>query len=191
MKQIISKLPSPPKTTKEVTRSAGQQVPNLRPSSQFRNHPGQGFSVSYPDNWQVAGGQDTAEVMIAPQEGVIESQDGNVAIGCGMILNIYQPERGQVNLQKETNELIRQFVESNPGLQANSESRRSRVDGQEALVTNLSSPSPFQGETESDTLITVSAPQGLFYAILIAPASQMKNLEGAFQQMVQSIRFAR
>jgi beta-barrel assembly-enhancing protease len=191
MKQVISKLPPPPKTSKEATGSAAQQVPNLRPSTQLRTHQGQGFSVAYPDNWQVAGGQDTVEVTIAPQEGVIQSQDGNVAIGCGLILNIYQPERGQVNLQKETNELIRQFVQSNPGLQANSESRRSRVDGQEALVTSLSSPSPFQGETESDTLITVAAPQGLFYAILIAPASQTKNLDPAFQQMVQSIRFAR
>ncbi len=191
MKQIISKLPPPPKAPKTAAGSMTQQAPDIRPSAQLKNYQGQGFLISYPDNWQVASGQNNGDVTIAPQEGILQGQDGNDAIGCGVILNIYQPEQGQADLQRDTDQLIQQLVQSNPGITVNSDRSRSKVDEKEALVTTIGSPSPYQGETEIDTLITVARPHGLFFAILISPASQKKKLEETFQQMLYSIRFSK
>lgn len=191
MKQIISQLPPPPKAPNAPSASASQEVPNIRPSTQFRSHQGQGFSISYPDNWQVDSEQDSAEMTIAPQECTVRNQDGTVAIGCGVLLNTFQPERVRGDLQGATNQLIHQLVQSNPGVMVNADRTKSKVDGEEALVTTIGSPSPFPGEKESDTLITVVRPQGLFYVILITPDNQKKDVETTLQQMLRSIRFSK
>ncbi len=52
-----------------------------------------------------------------------------------------------------------------------------------------SGPSPFQGEPESDTLITVRLPQGLFFALFVVPDSDYRNYQPAFAQMLDSVRF--
>jgi hypothetical protein len=65
------------------------------------------------------------------------------------------------------------------------------VDGERALVTELSSDSPFAGETETDLVVTVSRPEGLFYMVLVMPRSQAANAQPVFQRMLESIRFAR
>jgi hypothetical protein len=56
-------------------------------------------------------------------------------------------------------------------------------------MTTFLSPSPYQGETEVDTLLTVARPKGLFYAIFIAPQSRMSQVEATFQSMLRSVRF--
>jgi hypothetical protein len=90
-----------------------------------------------------------------------------------------------------TDQLIRQLLQSNPGMKMNEKSRRTKVGGQNALMTTLLSPSAYQKETEVDTLLTVARPKGLFYAIFVAPQSRMKNLETTFQSMIHSLRFSK
>ncbi len=63
------------------------------------------------------------------------------------------------------------------------------MNGQPALITTLQSRSPFAGETEIDTVVTVERPEGLFFVVLIAPQSIARNLQSAFDAMLRSVRF--
>ena len=123
------------------------------------------------------------------REGVVQSQEGGVAIGFGAMINFTQPQSGKASLEQDTDQLIRQLLQSNPGMKINEKSRRTEVGGQNALMTTFLSPSPYQGETEVDTLLTVARPKGLFYAIFVAPQSRISQVEATFQSMVRSIRF--
>jgi hypothetical protein len=73
-------------------------------------------------------------------------------------------------------------------MQVSGNSRRARVNGNSALITMLESSSPFGG-TETDALVTVARPEGLFYMVFIAPQRSFNQLQNAFQQMMSSIRF--
>jgi hypothetical protein len=107
------------------------------------------------------------------------------------MINFTQPQSGKANLEQNTDQLIRQLLQSNPGMKISEKNRRTKVGGQNALMTTLLSPSPYQGETEVDTLLTVARPNGLFSAIFVAPRSRMKNLEPTFQSMLRSLRFSK
>ena len=63
------------------------------------------------------------------------------------------------------------------------------VGGEHGLMTTLKSQSPFQGETESDTVVTVARPQGLFYLVFIAPRSEAGATQGILRAIVRSVQF--
>ncbi len=191
MKQVVSKLP-PPKPVAGASAAGNTRAPDIQLSGQFKQHRGQGFSMSYPDTWEVFGARSSSEVTIAPREGILRTQDGSTAIGYGAIVSTYQSDQGRVDLRRDTERLVRQLQQSNPGMRiSNGGSRKTKIGGQKALVTMLVSQSPFQGETEIDTLVTAARPGGLFYTILIAPQSRLKRMESTFQEMLRSIRFGR
>jgi hypothetical protein len=52
-------------------------------------------------------------------------------------------------------------------------------------------PSAVYGGAETDALLTVARPEGLFYMVFIVPQRNFARLQGAFDQMVNSIRFNR
>lgn len=180
------------KVTQTATRaqaggSSGQSVPAISVSGNFRQHRGSTYTVSYPDNWQVISGQQqSGNVTIAPREGVVETSSG-AAIGVGAVIGIHH---GQGNLRSDTDDLVRQLASTNAGMKAVS-SQSGRVNGQPALLVTLNSQSPWAGETEVDTLVTVERPEGLFYMVLIAPRSAQRNVQGAFNNMIRSIRFTK
>jgi beta-barrel assembly-enhancing protease len=192
MKQIIAKLPPPPaKAASGTAATAAPVTPDIQVSGKFKEFKGQGYSIAYPDAWQVLQDKNSAEVTMTAREGVVQSQEGNVAIGFGTIINIVQPQSGTVNLQQDTDRLIQQLVQSNPGMKISQNARRGKVGKQAALTTTLLSQSPYQGETEVDTVVTVARPAGLFYAVFVAPQSRMNQVSSTFQSMLNSIRFTK
>jgi hypothetical protein len=64
------------------------------------------------------------------------------------------------------------------------------VNGQTALVTKLQSPSPFAGETEIDTLVTVERPEALFFVVMITPQRLAQTMQASFDAVLRSIRFS-
>jgi hypothetical protein len=89
-----------------------------------------------------------------------------------------------------TADLVRQMQQANSGMRA-SESRSSTLNGSPALVTALTAGSPFQDETESDQLVTVIRPEGLWYLVFIAPQSESRDIQPVFDQMLRSVRFSK
>ena len=190
IKQVLARLPVPPqKPAAGVAAGSAGRMPDIRPPDRYRQYRGKTLSISYPDQWEVFESRNSPEVTLAPREGLVQTQDGNVALGYGLILSVYWPESGRVDLQRDTERLVRQLQQSNPGMRVSGESSKSRAGGAECLVTTLISASPYQGEKETDVLVTVARSDGLVYLVFACPQSQYRNVEGMLQEMLRSIRW--
>ncbi len=188
IKEIVKNVKELPK--KQPTALNPGDISASRPSSNLRNFRGQGFEVAYPDNWQTFGESNSPAVTIAPRGGIGQDARGGVQVGYGVMIAYYAPEGQRSDLRRETATLIREMQKANTSMRAGREAQRGvTVDNQQGLLTTLYSPSPFQGETEIDVLLTVQRPEGLFYMIFIAPEKEFRQIEGTFQQILRSLRF--
>jgi hypothetical protein len=171
-------------------RGGAQANPeDLRPSGSFQTIQGRNFSFSYPANWQVFGDKNSDSITIAPREGIAQGANGNAQIGYGVIASYFTPESESQSLSQLTDDLIHHLHASNPNMEISRNSRRTKVDGNPASITMLASRSPLNGQEETDALLTVTRPEGLFYMVFIAPSSEFRNLENVFSQIVGSVRF--
>jgi hypothetical protein len=157
------------------------------PSGGFRELQGGNFALAYPGGWEAFSDNQSGTVAIGPRQGFVQDQMGRVSIGYGALLSYYQPARGG-NLRNATGELLQLLQQNNPTMQLAANPRRVNVSGYSGLITELVSASPYGGR-ERDVLLTVARPEGLFYMVFIAPEQGWRQIEPAFQQMVQSIRF--
>ncbi len=185
-KQLVAQLPPPPKQPRQQAQQGPQSADGT--SGGFQTLQGQNFSLQYPAGWQAFGDQNSSMVTIAPRQGLVQDRSGNTQVGAGAIVSYYVPEQNRENLQQATSDLIHHLHTQNPGMQVSSNPRRVRVDGSQGLVTTLASDSPFGGG-ERDLLLTVQRPEGIFYMVFVAPDQNFNQLQGAFNEMVQSIRF--
>jgi hypothetical protein len=129
-------------------------------------------------------------VTIAAPSGVQQSQNG-VCVGYGTILAYYRPKDANATLWQATDEFVSQLRAADPRMRAGREMpRETRVGGKSAIVTTLYSDSVFQGQTEVDRLVTVAHPNGMLYLVFIAPDSEAQYANGAFDTMLQSVRFS-
>jgi Zn-dependent protease with chaperone function len=189
-KQIVAALPPPPKSGTAAGNSAnGASRP--RPSGQYKQFQGRAFSFDYPDNWETLGEPNSAMMTVAPRSGIVQDSRGQSAIGYGMIVSYWIPEGRSTDLKRDTSALIAQLQKQSPGLERSTEPQSAiTVAGQRGLLTPLQSPSPFQGESELDYLVTVSRPEGLFYLIFITPKSEWQMASSkVFDHIVGSIKF--
>ena len=163
--------------------------PAARPNGRLREYRGQAFALSYPDNWQVFGDRQGNMVTIAPPEGIVRGANGQVAVGYGFEVSYYFPQGTSIDLNRDTQALIQQLQEGNSGMRVGRPGRNISIAGERALETTLYSRSPYQGEQEVDELVTTPRPEGLFYMVFIAPQSEFGQIEGAFQDILRSVRF--
>ncbi|MGH9719948.1 MAG: M48 family metallopeptidase [Bryobacteraceae bacterium] len=186
LKPLVSQVPAASAPNSSAAAPAPAPV---KPSSGFRQLRGQHFAFSHPDNWEVFGDPNSASITVAPREGVVQS-GGRGGIGYGVVASFYLPERNRKDLKKNTEDLIKRLQATNPGLQIVSrDARRQKIDGSNGMLVQLGSESPFGGP-ETDMLLTVERPEGLFYSIFIAPQREFRNLEPAFNEIIKSIRFS-
>jgi hypothetical protein len=185
----IGNLPAPPRAAAKSQQQAAAEPAEIRPSSQFRQYQGREFTMSYPDNWETFGDQQSAMVTIAPRKGIVQSGN-SPAVGFGAIASFYFPQAQAADLTRDTGDLIRQLQASNPGMRVAGRSRRAQVSGLAALVTTLSSDSPFGGR-EVNLLVTVQRPDGIFYIVFIAPENEYRQAQPVYENMLRSVRFNR
>jgi hypothetical protein len=192
IKDVVHRLPTPAKVrgnSGDTGPAPTATVPTDRPSSQLRPYRGQSFSLQYPDNWQVMGDRKANAVTIAPSAGVVEGPGARTLVGYGLEVNYYSPQSGAVELNRDTQELIRRLKQTNPDTRIGRDSRGIEVAGQPALLSTLNSRSPYRGEQEVDILATVARPEGLFYVVFIAPESLFDQVQPTFEDVLRSIRF--
>jgi len=189
MKAIVAKLPPPKKTPAQSAASASASIPESRPSGRMQQYQGKDFSLSYPDNWKPSAGQDSSGVTIASPSGVQQSQSGTT-VGYGAIQGYYRPKVANPSLWQATDEFVSQLRSADPRMRAGPEMPREVTFGSKsAIVTTLHSDSIFQNQTEVDLLVTVAHPDGILYLVFVAPESEGQYANGAFEQMIQSMRF--
>ena len=134
------------------------------------------LELSYPDNWIVVGDSKAASFTIAPPDGIVQTTNGQSVLAHGAIISYYFPEsQTREDLQQATIELIQHLHGSNPQLRVSTPSQRVSVDGNQGMITSLINDSPYQGESETDFLVTVDRPQGLFYLIVVTPQSNSQD----------------
>ncbi|HOL73007.1 MAG TPA: M48 family metalloprotease, partial [Bryobacteraceae bacterium] len=187
MKQRVAALKGYSEPRRGAASQPAADPASARPSGQYRQYQGRGFTLLYPDNWQAMGNQTADSVTLAAPAGVLQSQSGS-AIGYGAIA-VYVRDNARTALDARTRQLISELQRTNPSMRVVGTSRTARVGGQQALITTLNSESPYPGQTEVDTLVTVQRPDGMFYLILIAPQSETSRANTAFNRMLNSVRF--
>jgi beta-barrel assembly-enhancing protease len=168
--------------------STGQPGSDVAPSASLRvlNH--SDFQISYPDNWQVFGDQNSA-VTIAPQSGISQN-----AIAYGVMISGYQPEDSNASLDQNTHELINSLRQSNPDLRQIGNDEGIRVNGVAGRSADLIGVSPLQDRRgssvrERDWLVTMKRSDGnLMYMIFIAPDPDFGRLRPNFEEMLRSFR---
>ncbi len=185
-KGLVKRLPEPPKKAApaEVTPGSPDAI---RPSANFKSYRGGYFEVSHPENWEAFSSRNSNEVVIAPRAGVVEGREGRAMIGAGFLVSVYEPKSGGVDLRRDTEELVRQLVSSNQDMRVES-SRETRWNRERVILTRLASPSPFQGQGEVDTVMTMARKQGLVYVVMITPRNLERDLQPAFENMIRSLR---
>lgn len=188
MKAIVAKLP-PPRKKAASTDATTLSIPNSRPSGGVQQYQGKDFSLSYPENWRAYAGKDQAAVTIAPPSGMVQGE-GGTSVGYGAMIAYYRPKDPNGSLWQSTDEFVAKLRAADSRLRAGRDMPREiTLDGKSAIIVTLNSDSIFQGQTEVDQVVAVSHPDGILYMVLIAPQGERQYANGAFNQMLRSIRF--
>jgi beta-barrel assembly-enhancing protease len=156
----------------------------VRPSGNLTRLDQNVFSIAYPDNWKVAGDQNS--VTIAPPAGVAGG-----AIAYGVVIGAAQNQSN--SLDEATQNLIQGLQRTNPGLKMSGNLKKVKVGGVSGRSANLLGLSPIQQNgnavPERDWLITVPQSQGgLLYFVFIAPQDTFSQLQPTYRRMVSSIQ---
>jgi len=174
---------------------AARQTPALnassvkvQPSTSLRNFSHRDFAISYPENWQVYGDQNSS-VTIAPPSGVSQN-----AVAYGVMINTYQPEDANASLDQATRDLLSSLRQSNPDLREIGHDENIRVNGAAGKSVDLIGNSPLRDQSghpsqERDWLVAVMRRDGsLLYIVSIAPDKDFEGLRPTFEQMLKSLQ---
>ena len=186
VKQLVAQLPPPPpqkRTPQQAGTSEGA-------AAGFQTFEGQNYAVDYPSDWKVYGDKSGSAITIAPEQGLVQGRNGGTAVGMGVMLSYFFPEQSGQSLKAATADLVHHLKSDNPAMQETGTARRVKVGSSPALVTQLTSQSPFGG-SETDMLLTVSRPEGLFYTVFVAPQQSWAQAQPMFDRVLSSLRFAR
>jgi len=191
MRKIVQGLPALPKggggqkgAPKGVP--ANSPVPEFQISQNLRQLNAGGLTISVPDNWQAANDEQSKQLMILPDGGVIEGG----GIGAGILVSTFQP-RQATTLDAAHNELLQSLNQQNQGqFKPSGAPQQVKVNGRNALMSRITSPSPYKDTQERDVVISVGVQKQLLYFIFIAPESRWSQFEPVYSKVIQSVRIS-
>jgi hypothetical protein len=164
--------------------------PQMVPSTTWKQMRVKSYEVLLPANWNGYGSVDSNSLIIAPSGGVRRMKTGAIDLSFGVMLGYFQPEAKEMSLGTATLSLVAQLHSGDPTIEiAAPQQRTVHAGGAEAMITLLRAKSATFG-TEANVLYTMSRPQGLFYALSIAPQRNYPELQQTFTQILNSIRFS-
>jgi hypothetical protein len=196
IKQRLARM-SPAPTTEQVARSqqgrrepvgtTGRGVAVEPPSGQYRTYqPGNFMRLSVPANWDAIDSGNT--VTYAPDGGYVRGSNGQSAFTHGLEIGVTRAPDGGT-LQRQTDDLLRSFAQSNPQLRRQSNYARTTIGGRDGLTTTLSNVSEVTGEREAVNLSTVQLRDGsVLFLIGVAPADEARTYFTAFSRVRQSVQ---
>jgi peptidase M48-like protein len=145
-------------------------------------------SLAYPINWKNYTRKNS--VVVVPLGGIVDAGNGQGILAWGMIGGVAQvkDKNSPATLRDETQKVIAVLQKENESMEVDKPPADTTVDGREALSTYLRNDSP-AGGPETDWVITVIAPQGLYYYVFVAPTTDFPRFQPAFQSILSSIQF--
>jgi len=168
--------------------SGSASAADISPAAMFRSFNHSLYQISYPENWQVYGDQNSA-VTIAPASGVSQN-----AVAYGVMINEYQPEDSSASLDQAVHGLLASLRQSNADLRQIGDDENIRVNGIAGKSVDLLGTSPLPDKNggaakERDWLVAVKRRDGnLLYLVFIAPNDQFSSLRPGFEQMLKSLQ---
>jgi hypothetical protein len=185
-KRLLS-LPASPSGKPAPSPSASSPGPPPAPSSRLITFEGKGFSIDYPDNWQVQQNEDA--VALIPRGGIVEDAESGSAQAYGTSISRFRPQsskQGNWGLIDATQELLDTMRLSNPNLRVIKQGGL-KLEGRAAVSTLLEADSPLRGQKERDLLVTTRQADSLFSLIFIAPESLFDAYKPTFDAMLESL----
>jgi hypothetical protein len=179
---------SQPAGTTTGTTGRRRNVNVELPSTRFRSYsPASFLRVSVPDNWdQVDGGN---SITYAPNGGFYDEGGGETTFTHGVEIGVAQGGTG--NLQRDTQDLLRNFARSNPDLRNAGNARRESIGGRQGITQPLSNISNATGDPEYVALSTTQLRDGsLLYIIGVAPQDESSAYENAFRRVRQLVQLS-
>jgi beta-barrel assembly-enhancing protease len=143
-------------------------------------------SLAYPINWKNYTRKNS--VVVVPVGGIVDAGNGQGILAWGMIGGIAQVKgKGSDTLRDGTQKVIAVLQKENESMEVDKPPVDTTVDGRPVLSTYLRNDSP-AGGPETDWLVTVIAPQGLYYYVFVSPTEDFPRFQFAFQQILASVR---
>jgi Zn-dependent protease with chaperone function len=151
------------------------------PSTRYRTYTGGNlFRVSYPDNWRELPSNNA--VWFSPEGGYAQNTFTH-----GVTIGIEQAQSN--NLRQATDAFVSQLIQGSRSLRQQSGYQRGTIDRHTALTMTLSNVNEATGQTEIVNLYTTLLRDGsLFYMISVAPQSDYRSFQGAFNRVLGSIQ---
>lgn len=153
------------------------------PSANMVLYRGPDMELRYPGNWLV--GENTGFTYVKPVGGFV---DGLLAYG--MMIGTFDPLEN-VTLEDAADQVVAQYRLWNQNISMVRYAGKTRISGLDAMAFDLlnESPTPPHG-METDRLVVVLRPNGLvtFFAA-VAPDSDLKTYNPAFNRILSSVRF--
>ena len=180
------KYKAPQQTTQTPPASApGASAPGASAPSQPEvvsgMFHGQGYSFEPPQGWRASRAQNGPGVTILPSNGVVGQ-----SIARGVIAD-YFDGRGK-NQWDSISALIADLRSKNPGLEEMPGYRKALTfGGASGESVFLEGKSAIEGQKEYIWMVAASRPKGLFYVLMIAPASEYNDLSPLYEDLVRSI----
>ena len=149
-----------------------------------RNIAARASSLSYPQGWEAEGSG--ADVTIAPRDGVV-TRNGITQIGFGALASVFARGRAATRCRRPPAtwcaRSAARILRRRGGRDAEcpcGRGQRPAHDAARRLALRRS---------ETDAVVTVLRPNGLFYLVWIAPEGDYQRVEPSFRTMLNSVKF--
>jgi len=166
-------------------RASGVAMPTITLDGQLKTYQSGEVTFSYPEEWDIAKGSD-GSLTITGRDGMAGG-----AVGYGIIVSQVAPQGGKVQLVNDTAAYLKGLAASSPNVRKESEPAELTMGGLPALMTRLSSDSPYQGQRETDVVMTIDRGTEMLVFVFVSPSAQYEVLERSFKKVSQSLRFSR
>jgi predicted Zn-dependent protease len=184
VKKIMLALPEPAKAPANPAGASTKAPVPQPPSTRIVAFESGGVRLQHPANWKPA--VQGTNVTLAPDGGA--DAQGNLAYG--LIIDVFQPQNAR-DINEATAEFLDSLRKNNPAMKTVRTRVQTRVDGQPALLSELSNESPAGGQ-ETDIVVTVRRANGsLLYFVQVAPAKDFSQYQNAFRNVMNSVKLAR
>jgi hypothetical protein len=157
---------------------------DVKPSSNFSELKGDGYTLGYPDNWKANSGEQGA--LIAPPAAVSEA-----GISYGVIVGTNLSSEAD-SLDEAVKHLSQGLLQQNAGMSISGEMKTIKINGVEGRSLELLGNSPLllNGKPlpEHDWLVALPrAKNSLLYLVLVAPERDYNALHPTYQKILDSI----
>ena len=186
MKAIAARI-EPQKKAPDSTQKSGAGKSSDEDLG-LRRYSGSGYRLSYPRGWKLYQADDGVAVTVAPDNGLVELENGARAMARGMMAGYFASRSG--DLPRATDEIIEDLRASNAGLEPLRGRRRAvQFANRQGESILLAGASPVEKQRELIWLVTTKRDKEFFYAIFVSPENEFNRLKPSYEQVLKSIAF--